>query len=36
MVKIIYVEHDGTEHSVDEVGTSIMEGSLCFELNTRY
>ena len=29
MVKIIYVEHDGTEHSVDvEVGTSIMEGAV--------
>ena len=29
MVKIVYVEHDGTEHSVDvEVGVSIMEGAV--------
>ncbi len=27
MVKIIYIEHDGTEHPVDvDVDTSIMEG----------
>ena len=27
MVKIIYIEHDGTEHPVDvDVSTSIMEG----------
>ena len=29
MVKIIYIEHDGTEHPVDvDVGTSIMEGAV--------
>tara|TARA_B100000941_G_scaffold37633_1_gene22317 strand:+ start:284 stop:604 length:321 start_codon:yes stop_codon:yes gene_type:complete len=29
MVKIIYIEHDGTEHSVDvDIGTSIMEGAV--------
>ena len=29
MVKIIYIEHDGTEHTVDvDVGTSIMEGAV--------
>ena len=29
MVKIIYIEHDGTEHSVDvNAGTSIMEGAV--------
>ena len=29
MVKIIYIEHDGTEHQVDvDVGTSIMEGAV--------
>ena len=27
--KIIYIEHDGTEHSVDvDIGTSIMEGAV--------
>ena len=29
MVKIIYIEHDGTEHPVDvDAGTSIMEGAV--------
>ena len=29
MVKIIYIEHDGTKHSVDvDIGTSIMEGAV--------
>ena len=29
MVKIIYIEHDGTENTVDvDVGTSIMEGAV--------
>ncbi len=29
MVKIIYIEHDDTEHSVDvDIGTSIMEGAV--------
>ena len=29
MVKIIYIEHDGTEHPVDvDVDTSIMEGAV--------
>lgn len=32
MVKIIYIEHDGTEHPVDvDVGTSIMEGAVSIQ-----